>query len=73
MKAPQLRKTEKKITDRDLGHPNITLKGSDESIYMAELGESRWPPTFRGREEIETLHDFCNAWLEYDDEHGDDE
>lgn len=64
MKAPQDRKTAKKITERDLGYPNISMSGTEESISLAELGESRYPPTFRGEDEIRLLRDFCNAWLD---------
>lgn len=69
-KPPQERKTPKRIDDRDLGRPDIELRATDDTVWMAEIGESRWPPTFRGREEIEYLRDYLDAWLEAHDEEG---
>ena len=67
MKAPQERKTKKKITDRDLGYPNIYMDGDEDHLTVGEILEGRnGPATLRSREEVETLRDFCEAWLEYD-------
>lgn len=51
-----------------MGYPDIRFKADENSIGIAEMGESHWPPTFRGRDEVEALRDYCNAWLEYHDE-----
>lgn len=65
MKAPQERKTAKIIADRNLGHPNIKMDATDETLSLTELGEDHWPPVFRGADEIRTLRDFAQSWLDH--------
>lgn len=72
MKPPQERKTDKVIKNRPLGEPNIYLIGTDGYISLYEAGEEQFPPVFRGREEIEMLRDYAQAWLDYHDEHGEE-
>lgn len=70
MKAPQERKTAKKIERvSESGHPNVKMFGNDGTLTVSEILEGRNDVvTFRSREQIETLRDFCNAWLEHDEE-----
>jgi hypothetical protein len=70
MKAPQERKTAKRIERvSESGHPNIKLFGNDGTLTVTEILESRNDSvTFRNREQIETLRDFCDAWLEHDED-----
>lgn len=76
MKAPQKRKTEKRIYGEErenMGYAPITLSGNDERLVLIEQNESKDVIIFRSREEIETIRDFCNAWLEHHDEEQSDE
>lgn len=69
MKAPQERKTPKKI-DRinDTGYPNIKMWGNKNKMSISEILQgTNHSVHFRSREQIKTLRDFCNAWLEHDE------
>lgn len=68
MKAPQKRKTKKKI-DRinNGGYPNIFMDGDEDHVTVGEILQGHnGPATLRSREEIETVRDFLDAWLEHD-------
>lgn len=70
MKPPQERKTPKKI-DRinDGGWPNIKMYGTDISLTVEEILEGHNDTvTFRGAEQVRTLRDFAQAWLDYHDQ-----
>lgn len=70
MKAPQERKTAKRIERiSESGHPNIKMFGNEGTLTVSEILEGHNDSvTFRGREQVETLRDFCDAWLEHNEE-----
>lgn len=67
MKAPQERKTPKKIERLNgSGHPNIVLNGNETSLYVGEiLEDGRGAATFRGPDQIRILRDYAQAWLDH--------
>lgn len=65
MKAPQVRKTAKRIEGEDRnGYAPITLDGSEDNLTISELNERKDVVILRSEDEIRTLKEFCEAWLD---------
>lgn len=76
MKAPQERKRRKRLTTEDrerMEWASILLGATDDTLTITKQNERPDRVVIRGREEVEMLRDWCNAWLrvrgrEYEEE-----